>query len=173
MLTENGCLLPNTEALGVSQSSQAWLLRNLTSRSELVSHRKVCPNHPNHFFYFSAFAFLYASRSQWCIVLTLILLLFTAISRRMATDQGGKRGPQSSRGGNHGSSRPNDRPRFSHDNDRPTSSDNTNTNTTTPPQIPGYNFNFANLPGSMQMPMFPPGFMMPGMPPQNGSGSGS
>ena len=116
--------------------------------------------------------FLYTSRSQWCIVLTLILLLFTAISRRMATDQGGKRGPQSSRGGNHGSSRPNDRPRFSHDNDRPTSSDNTNTNTATPPQIPGYNFNFANLPGSMQMPIFPPGFVMPGMPPQNGSGSG-
>ena len=92
----------------------------------------------------------------------------------MATDQGGKRGPQSSRGGNHGSSRPNDRPRFSNDNDRPASSDNTNTNTNTtaPPQIPGYNFNFANIPGGMQMPMFPPGFMMPGMPPQNGSGSG-
>jgi protein NRD1 len=124
------------------------------------------------FFPFSTFAFLDVSRSQWCIVLTLILLLFTAISRRMATDQGGKRGPQSSRGGNHGSSRPNDRPRFSNDNDRPTSSDNTNTNTAAPPQIPGYNFNFANLPGSMQMPIFPPGFVMPGMPPQNGSGSG-
>ena len=125
------------------------------------------------FFTLPLFAFLVASCSQWCIVLTLILLLFTAISRRMATDQGGKRGPQSSRGGNHGSSRPNDRPRVNDDNQRPTSSDNSNTNTTAPPQVPGYNFNFSNLPNSMQMPIFPPGFMMPGMPQQSGSGSGS
>ena len=109
---------------------------------------------------------------KWCIVLTLILLLFTAISRRMATDQGGKRGPQSSRGGNHGSSRPNDRARFNDDNNRPNSSENSNANIAAPPQIPGYNF-FANLPNGMQMPTFPPGFMMPGMPQQNGSGSGS
>ena len=90
----------------------------------------------------------------------------------MATDQGGKRGPQSSRGGNHGSSRPNERPRFNDDNDRPTSSDNSNANSAALPQIPGYNFNFPNFPNGMQMPTFPPGFMMPGMPQQNGSGSG-
>ena len=116
---------------------------------------------------------LVASYSQWCIVLTLILLLFTAISRRMATDQGGKRGPQSSRGGNHGSNRPSDRPRFTDDHDRLTSSDNANANTTAPASFPSFNFNFPNLPNGMQMPMFPPGFMIPGMPQQTGSGSGS
>jgi hypothetical protein len=171
--TANGCSQLNMEVLEVVPSNQVWSSKNLISRSELVSLQKVCLSYIKNFLVSPFFAFLVASCSQWCIVLTLILLLFTAISRRMATDQGGKRGPQSSRGGNHGSSRPSDRPRFTDDHDRPTSSDNTNPNTTAPPSFPGYNFSFQNLPNGMQMPMFPPGFMMPGMPQQTGSGSGS
>ena len=120
------------------------------------------------FFYFFTFVPLDASRSQWCIVLTLILLLFTAISRRMATDQGGKRGPQSSRVGNHGSNH--DDQRRANNSDRPNS---TNSNpppaATNPPGMQGFNFPFPTMPNGM--PMFPPGFTMPTFPQtqQNGS----
>lgn len=92
----------------------------------------------------------------------------------MATDQGGKRGPQSSRGDNHGSRPEQGRQRYNNDrdnNDRPTSSDNANSNNTAMPQMPGFNFNFPTMPNGM--PMFPPGFMMPNMQQQNGAGSGS
>ncbi|EEP79245.1 conserved hypothetical protein [Uncinocarpus reesii 1704] len=99
-----------------------------------------------------------------------------AISRRMATDQGGKRGPQSSRP-------PFEQPRFRRqergsddgpgsDRDHDNSSAN---NVAVPPAVPGFGF---QLPG---MPMFPPGFMMGGaqpasstttpQPPAPGSGS--
>ena len=80
------------------------------------------------------------------------IILSTAISRRMATDQGGKRGPQSSRGDNHGSSRSDGRNRFRNgyderDRDRDssqrdvstTASSNPNPNTIgVPPPVPGY-----------------------------------
>ena len=106
------------------------------------------------------------------------VILSTAISRRMATDQGGKRGPQSSRGDNHGSSRSDGRNRFRNgyddrDRDRDSiqrdmaaaSSSNSNPNTIgVPPPVPGFGFNFANMPNGM--PMFPPGFMMPTGQPQ-------
>lgn len=92
----------------------------------------------------------------------------------MATDQGGKRGPQSSRGDNHGSSRSEGRSRFRNgyddrerdDNPRDTTGMNTNPNPTAigvPPPVPGFGFNFANMPN---MPIFPPGFMMPTGQPQ-------
>ena len=101
----------------------------------------------------------------------LIFLLPTAISRRMATDQGGKRGPQSSRGGNHGSSRNDDRLRNNdnrsdrENNDRPNSSGNGNTAAAVPPPVPGFGFAFPTMPNGM--PMFPPGFVMPALPQQN------
>jgi protein NRD1 len=90
----------------------------------------------------------------------------------MATDQGGKRGPQSSRGDNHGSSRSDGRTRFrsgfdDRDRDRESNqrdipaaaSSNPNPNTIgVPPPVPGFGFNFANMPNGM--PMFPAGFMM-------------
>lgn len=106
----------------------------------------------------------------------LIALLPTAISRRMATDQGGKRGPQSSRGGNHGSNHNEyDRPRQNgdrydrDDGDRQNSSSSgINPNTVgVPPPVPGFGFTFPTMPNGM--PMFPPGFMMPSQQ-QQGSG---
>ncbi|KAI2351364.1 hypothetical protein LOY94_003142 [Ophidiomyces ophidiicola] len=83
-----------------------------------------------------------------------------AISRRMATDQGGKRGPQSSR--------PSFEQRLRRDrqtddgpgSDRDADRDNANANAVAvPPAVPGFGFQF---PG---MPMFPPGFMMGGAQP--------
>lgn len=85
----------------------------------------------------------------------------------MATDQGGKRGPQSTRpnfghdqgqqrfrrgdrGGDDGNSGGGDRDNMS----------NANANAIgVPPAVPGFGFSF---PG---MPMFPPGFMLPGAQP--------
>lgn len=79
-----------------------------------------------------------------------------AISRRMATDQSGKRGPQSTRSQQQeraAANRRNDR------NDGTGERDTANTNNpAVPPAVPGFGFQF---PG---MPMFPPGFMMGGMP---------
>jgi protein NRD1 len=88
-----------------------------------------------------------------------------AISRRIATDTGGKRGPQSSRGqptnerfggggrrqerDGFGGSNPNSAPQG----DRDMSNMN---NPAVPPAVPAYGFNFAS------MPMLPPGFMMGG-----------
>ncbi|KAI1916840.1 hypothetical protein LOZ58_000770 [Ophidiomyces ophidiicola] len=83
-----------------------------------------------------------------------------AISRRMATDQGGKRGPQSSR--------PSFEQRLRRDrqtddgpgSDRDADRDNANANAVAvPPAVPGFGFQF---PG---MPMFPAGFMMGGAQP--------
>lgn len=96
----------------------------------------------------------------------------------MATDQGGKRGPQSSRGDNHGSNRNDGRMRFRNgydDRDRERENNqrdvvaapNNNADPNTigvPPPVPGFGFNFANMPNGM--PMFPPGFMMPTTQPQ-------
>ncbi|KMU73939.1 hypothetical protein CISG_03917 [Coccidioides immitis RMSCC 3703] len=87
-----------------------------------------------------------------------------AISRRMATDQGGKRGPQSSRP-THDQNRfrrpergMDDGPANDRDRDRDNSSAN---NVAVPPAVPGFGFQF---PG---MPMFPPGFMLGGAQPSS------
>ncbi|KAL1968743.1 hypothetical protein VTN77DRAFT_1569 [Rasamsonia byssochlamydoides] len=94
-----------------------------------------------------------------------------AISRRMATDKGGNRGPQSSRS-QHERFRRQDRGMDSHTGgasgmggpgsnaDRDSSNAN---NPAVPPAVPGFGFSF---PG---MPMFPPGFMMGGTQTQAGS----
>ncbi|KAI9367270.1 hypothetical protein BJX61DRAFT_529329 [Aspergillus egyptiacus] len=72
-----------------------------------------------------------------------------AISRRIATDTGGKRGPVSTRVSN-------DRPPR-RDRDGPPMGDPSNVNNIgVPPAVPGFGFSF---PG---MPLFPPGFMMGG-----------
>lgn len=99
-----------------------------------------------------------------------------AISRRMATDQGGKRGPQSSRPyqerfrrndrGGHADDGP-PGPNNQADRDRDNSS-NPNANTVqVPPAVPGFGFSF---PG---MPMFPTGFMLPNAQQANTSASGT
>ncbi|KAL1958361.1 hypothetical protein VTO42DRAFT_4678 [Malbranchea cinnamomea] len=88
-----------------------------------------------------------------------------AISRRMATDQGGKRGPQSSRPGNFGHGRFGRHDRGGMDDgtsnsnqpdrDRENASNTSANAVAVPPAVPGFGFSF---PG---MPMFPPGFMLP------------
>ncbi|EER27483.1 hypothetical protein D8B26_006445 [Coccidioides posadasii str. Silveira] len=87
-----------------------------------------------------------------------------AISRRMATDQGGKRGPQSSRP-THDQNRFRRPERGMDDgpaNDRDRDRDNSNANNVAvPPAVPGFGFQF---PG---MPMFPPGFMLGGAQPSS------
>ena len=78
------------------------------------------------------------------------------MSRRIATDQGGKRGPQSSRDAppERKNQRFDDR---RNDNNRPGSSGNNQT-------MPNMPFPFPTMPNGM--PMFPPGFPFP-FPPQN------
>ncbi|KAL4812829.1 hypothetical protein BDW67DRAFT_169411 [Aspergillus spinulosporus] len=79
-----------------------------------------------------------------------------AISRRIATDTGGKRGPVSTRVQH---DRPPRRER-----DGPQMGDTSNANNVgVPPAVPGFGFSF---PG---MPLFPPGFMMGGAQPGNPS----
>ncbi|KAI9933355.1 hypothetical protein ASPWEDRAFT_30196 [Aspergillus wentii DTO 134E9] len=89
-----------------------------------------------------------------------------AISRRIATDTGGKRGPVSSRTQQDRFRRPerdnNPGPGMGGQADRDMPSVN---NVGVPPAVPGFGFSF---PG---MPMFPPGFMMGGA--QAGSNTGS
>ncbi|KAL2863471.1 Nrd1 complex RNA-binding subunit [Aspergillus lucknowensis] len=72
-----------------------------------------------------------------------------AISRRIATDTGGKRGPVSTRVSN-------DRPPRRDRDGPPMGDPNSANNVAVPPAVPGFGFSF---PG---MPMFPPGFMMGG-----------
>ncbi|KAL3445501.1 hypothetical protein BJX65DRAFT_146604 [Aspergillus insuetus] len=72
-----------------------------------------------------------------------------AISRRIATDTGGKRGPVSTRVSN-------DRPPRRDRDGPPMGDPNSANNVGVPPAVPGFGFSF---PG---MPMFPPGFMMGG-----------
>ena len=87
----------------------------------------------------------------------------------MATDQGGQRGPKSSRGGpGSGSERGGGRERFRqpdrHDsgsNGAGSERDNSSANNNAigvPPAVPGFGFNFAGMQNPMSM--FPPGFMM-------------
>ncbi|KAJ6107667.1 hypothetical protein N7523_008990 [Penicillium sp. IBT 18751x] len=87
-----------------------------------------------------------------------------AISRRIATDTGGKRGPQSSRsqptnerfGGGGGGGRRQERDGFGGANNAERDYTNRASNPSVPPPVPAYGFNFAS------MPMLPPGFMMGG-----------
>jgi protein NRD1 len=74
------------------------------------------------------------------------------MSRRIATDQGGKRGPQSSRTG--GPEPKNERfdDRRKDSNNRPGSSGNNQ-------MMPGMPFPFPTMPNGM--PMLPPGFTFP------------
>ncbi|KAJ9248476.1 hypothetical protein C8Q69DRAFT_116894 [Paecilomyces variotii] len=86
-----------------------------------------------------------------------------AISRRMATDKGGQRGPQSSRSQHDrfGGRRP-ERGMDSHGHGGPggpgghPDRDVSNANVGVPPAVPGFGFSFPGVP------MFPPGFMMGG-----------
>ncbi|KAI9670167.1 MAG: hypothetical protein M1817_004504 [Caeruleum heppii] len=81
-----------------------------------------------------------------------------AISRRMATDQGGKTGPRSSRGGNEGAGR------FRR-NDRPDYPEREPAGTVgVPPAVPGFGFQFPTFPNGM--PMIPPGYGFPNNAPQ-------
>lgn len=80
------------------------------------------------------------------------------MSRRIATDQGGHRGPKSSRDGRQRNDRHREDDRR-YDNDRPGSSNGNNMMT----QFP---FQFPTLPNGM--PMLPPGFAFP-FPPNNGN----
>ena len=87
----------------------------------------------------------------------------------MATDSGGKRGPQSSRENREREQalRQNDNGRsgsYSKNNgDYDNRNDNRGSNGTNiggvPPPVPGFGFNFSGMPN---MPMFPPGFLNAG-----------
>ncbi|KAL4801553.1 hypothetical protein BDV18DRAFT_148816 [Aspergillus unguis] len=81
-----------------------------------------------------------------------------AISRRIATDTGGKRGPVSTRVQH-------DRPPRRERDGPPMGDPSSVNNVGVPPAVPGFGFSF---PG---MPMFPPGFMMGGA--QSGAGGAS
>lgn len=86
----------------------------------------------------------------------LILSSPTAMSRRIATDQGGKRGPQSSRGGNHGSNRDQNERRG----DRGGVNANSNPNNIPlPSTFSASGANTATFPSAM--PILPPGFSFP------------
>lgn len=91
----------------------------------------------------------------------LVISLLTpslAISRRMATDKGGQQGPRSTRdnpsAGGGGASR------FRQPDGRDRNERDVNT-IGVPPAVPGFGFQF--MPNGM--PMFPPGFVMPGTTP--------
>ena len=78
----------------------------------------------------------------------------TAISRRMATDKGGIQGPRSTRDGL-GAQTPQ---RY-----RQPERDNREANNIgVAPAVPGFGFQFPNMPNGFQ---FPPGFVMPGTAP--------
>jgi protein NRD1 len=77
-----------------------------------------------------------------------------AISRRMATDRGGQQGPRSTRDTTANSTPQGSRYRQPERNDRDVS------NIGVPPAVPGFGFQFSTMPNGM--PMFPPGFVIPG-----------
>ena len=97
----------------------------------------------------------------------------------MATDQGGQRGPKSSRGnpahggGGGGGGRDGAGGRFRdrsderHDRD---SNATNNNNIGVPPAVPGFGFQFPGMPGGFQ---FPAGFMMPGSTPDQPGAPGT
>ena len=81
----------------------------------------------------------------------------TAISRRMQTDKGGQQGPRSTRD----APTPMNGSRYRQPEGRGTNNRDSN-NVGAPPSVPGFGFQFPMPNG---MPMFPPGFMMPGSTP--------
>lgn len=73
----------------------------------------------------------------------------------MQTDRGGQQGPRSTRD-------PPPASRFRVP-ERREENERSNSNTAVPPTVPSFNFQFPLLPNGM--PMFPPGFVMPGQTP--------
>ena len=80
----------------------------------------------------------------------------------MQTDKSGQQGPRSTREPLGSSSNSRFRqPERNDRNERDTNS--TSNNTGAPPAVPGFGFQFPMMPNGM--PMFPPGFVMPGQTP--------
>jgi len=119
-----------------------------------------------------------SSKGKLCrlFILVTLLTLLAAMSKRIPTDQGGRRGPQSSNRDDDERDRHRDRDRRGRNDryrdnrddrrdDRPGSSGmNNNPNFTAMPfPMPG----FPTMPNGM--PMFPPGFNFPGFPMQGQS----
>ena len=141
MQIANGCYQQNMVALVASQSSQVLSSKSRILRLVPVSHRKVI-HLPN----------LFSNKS-------LILILYIAISRRMATDKGGQQGPRSTRDPPTNSNPPPQQQRYR----QPERTDNRDNNTIgVAPAVPGFGFQFPGMPNGFQ---FPPGFVMPGTTP--------
>ncbi len=102
-----------------------------------------------------------SSKGENSLLKSLLISMHTyenkiAISRRMATDKGGQQGPRSTRDPPT-SSAPVSRYRQPERNERETNSIGVS------PAVPGFGFQFPGLPNGM--PLFPPGFVMPGTTP--------
>ncbi len=141
MQIASGCCQQNMVALVASQSSQGSSSKSRILRSGPVSHRKVT----------RAFTLFFNSSP--------ILICYTAISRRMATDKGGQQGPRSTRDPPSNSNPPPQQQRYR----QPERNDNRDNNTIgVAPAVPGFGFQFPGMPNGFQ---FPPGFIMPGTTP--------
>lgn len=102
-----------------------------------------------------------SSKGMCCVQKQFCQLTFLAMSKRIATDQGGRRGPQSSNRDDHGRDRDRRRNDRYRDDDRRDDRSNSNPN-----MIP-FPMNFPTMPNGM--PMLPPGFPFP-FPQQNQDG---
>ena len=124
---------------------RAWWWKNPTSRLVPVFPRKV--------------------RTAPDQVYARDLIYSAAMSRRIATDSGGRRGPQSSRtfGGRDDSRGHRDNDRRMDRDDRQGSNNPNNMPIGVMPSMP-FPMNFGNMPG---MPAFPPGFQLPNFQQQN------
>lgn len=139
----NGCCQQSMEALVAAQLNQVLSSRSRILRSVPVSHRKVIRLRIPRFL-----------EDQ-----NLILILYIAISRRMATDKGGQQGPRSTRDPPTTSNPPPQQQRYR----QPERTDNRDNNTIgVAPAVPGFGFQFPGMPNGFQ---FPPGFVMPGTTP--------
>lgn len=150
--TASGCLLRSMVELVADPWKVAWSSRSQISKLVPVSRPKVS----------RLSIFIESLANQ-------VIPSIIAISRRIATDTGGKRGPVSSRTQQDRFRRPEreNPPGAGGQGDRDAANVN---NVGVPPAVPGFGFSF---PG---MPMFPPGFMMGGaqagsQPPPPGQGS--
>jgi len=101
------------------------------------------------------------------------LIIYTAISRRMATDRGGQQGPRSTRDNPNMQPTGNQRFRQPEQSDREMNNNNNNNNGNVgvPPPVPAFGgFQFPGMPPGFQ---FPPGFTfpaaMPAQPPPPGA----
>lgn len=87
-----------------------------------------------------------------------------AISRRMATDKGGQQGPRSTRDGPGSSNSNNNTNSTSASRFRqPDRNDREANSIGVAPAVPGFGFQFPGMPNGM--PIFPPGFVIPGTTP--------